>query len=305
MLTALQLKRVTALNRISGRSLSLYLTAGASNSYSSLSHVQNPRLLKQGSNVHAILGYSSVVAQHFGNQGIGSMMVRAYFSSESAKVSTKPTDIVMDLYQKMLKSVDEVRTMPPNADLWSLVENCNNREDIKLLFQMLQRLRIFRLSNLRIHENFNCHLCMTVTKACARANAPDYGMKALWNHNVYGLTPSIASAHYLLLHAKEKNNSSLMVKIMEVMKMNSLPLQPGTADIVFSICYNTNNWALIKKYSKRFLKAGVKLHRTAFDIWMEFAAKRGDAESIWKIEKLRSKAVKKHTLASGISCAKV
>lgn len=52
-------------------------------------------------------------------------------------------EIVADLYQKMLKSVNEVRTMPPNANLWSLVENCTNREDIKLLLQILQRLRVF------------------------------------------------------------------------------------------------------------------------------------------------------------------
>jgi len=43
----------------------------------------------------------------------------------------------------MLKSVEEGRSMPPNANLWSLVGNCTNREDIKLLFQILERLRVF------------------------------------------------------------------------------------------------------------------------------------------------------------------
>lgn len=51
-------------------------------------------------------------------------------------------EVVNELYLKMLKSV-EGRTMPPNALLWSLVENCANREDIKLLFQILQNLRRF------------------------------------------------------------------------------------------------------------------------------------------------------------------
>lgn len=41
------------------------------------------------------------------------------------------------------------------------------------------------------------------------------------------------------------------------------------------ICYDTNEWELISKYSKRFVRAGVKLRKTTFDIWMEFAAKRG------------------------------
>lgn len=31
----------------------------------------------------------------------------------------------------------------------------------------------------------------------------------------------------------------------------------------------------------------------------------GDTESLWKIEKLRSDSMKKHTLATGFSCAKV
>lgn len=44
---------------------------------------------------------------------------------------------------------------------------------------------------------------------------------------------------------------------------------------ICSICYNTDNWQLMSKYSKRFVKAGVKLRQTAFDLWMEFAAKIG------------------------------
>ncbi|XP_064944847.1 uncharacterized protein LOC135596703 isoform X1 [Musa acuminata AAA Group] len=227
----------------------------------------------------------------------------ARLSSVANKESSHPTEAVEELYQKMLKSV-EAQTMPPNAWLWSLISNCLNREDIKLLFQILQKLRIFRLSNLRIHSNFNSHLCMRVSEACTRADALDYGLKALWKHNIYGLTPSIGSAHYLLSYAKEHNDDKLMVKIMRVLEKNSMPLQPRTADIVFSICHNTNKWDLISKYSARFLKAGVKLHQTAFDIWMEFAAKIGDVQSIWKIGKLREKFVKRPTLSNGFSCAK-
>ncbi|CAL9124424.1 unnamed protein product [Musa textilis] len=227
----------------------------------------------------------------------------ARLSSVANKESSHPTEAVDELYQKMLKSV-EAQTMPPNAWLWSLISNCVNREDIKLLFQILQKLRIFRLANLRIHSNFNSHLCLRVSEACTRADSLDYGLKALWKHNIYGLTPSIGSAHYLLSYAKEHNDDKLMVKIMRVLEKNSLPLQPGTADIVFSICHNTNKWDLISKYSARFLKAGVKLHQTAFDIWMEFAAKIGDVQSIWKIGKLRTKFVKRPTLSNGISCAK-
>ncbi|WOL00384.1 hypothetical protein Cni_G09097 [Canna indica] len=246
---------------------------------------------------------SAFKSQQCGCSALYSRTAVAFLSSMTSKDNGEPTEIVEELYKKMLKSV-EARTMPPNALLWSLISNCSNRADIKLLFHILQQLRIFRLSNLRIHSNFNCHLCLRISEACARANAPDYGLKALWKHNMYGLTPSIGSAHYLLSYAKEHNDSKLMVKIMQILERNWLPLQPGTADIVFGICYNTDKWDLISKYSAKFLKAGVKLHRTAFDIWMEFAAKIGDAQSIWKIEKLRAKSVKQTTVSCGFSCAK-
>jgi hypothetical protein len=36
-----------------------------------------------------------------------------------------------------------------------------------------------------------------------------------------------------------------------------------------------DNWELMSKYSKKFVKAGVKLRQTSFDVWMEFAAKTG------------------------------
>jgi archaellum biogenesis protein FlaJ (TadC family) len=50
-------------------------------------------------------------------------------------------------------------------------------------------------------------------------------------------------------------------------------LLPGS--IICSICDNTDEWELINKYAKRFVKAGVKLRETSFDTWMKFAAKRG------------------------------
>lgn len=104
----------------------------------------------------------------------------------------------------MLNCVAEKRTAPPNAWLWSLIAKCSTSEDIKLLFDILQKLRTFvsnylsqcstlglitfillvyiyifyglqRLSNLRIHDGFNSALCREVTKACVRAGAIDFG----------------------------------------------------------------------------------------------------------------------------------
>ncbi|XP_037495644.1 uncharacterized protein LOC105631820 isoform X2 [Jatropha curcas] len=234
-------------------------------------------------------------------QSMCSSTGKAPFSTEAASDESNPTEAVKELYDKILESVNVKRSMAPNAWLWSLLENCKNHEDIKLLFNTLENLRRFRLSNLRIHSNFNCHLCREVTKACTRAGAIDFGKKALWKHNVYGLTPNIGSANHLLSYAMERNDVNFMIEVMKLVKKNNIPLQPSTADIVFSICYNVGNWELISKYSKRFLKAGVQLRKTAFDAWMDFAVKR---ESLWRIEKLRSQSMPQHTLVSGFSCAK-
>ncbi|KAL9363880.1 hypothetical protein Peur_041753 [Populus x canadensis] len=225
------------------------------------------------------------------------------FCTASGGESTA-TEAVKKIYDDIIDSVNVRLTMAPNAWLWSLIENCKTREDIKLLFDALENLRRFRLSNLRIHDNFNCNLCREVTKACARLGAVDFGKKALWNHNMYGLTPSVASANHLLLYAKHHNDVKLMVEVMKLLERNHIPLQPSTADLVSSICYNSDNWELISKYSRKFLKAGVKLRRHAFDLWMDFAAKRGDTESLWKTEKVRSESMKQHTLVSAFSCAK-
>ncbi|XP_031486646.1 uncharacterized protein LOC116255053 [Nymphaea colorata] len=241
--------------------------------------------------------------EQFLDQAFCSTSVKASFSTEAKTVTATPSEAAQELYNKMLKSV-EAGTMPPNAWLRAMFASCVNREDVKLLFGILQKLRIFRLSHLRIHDNFNSQYCMQIAEACARAGAVDLGLKVLWKHNVYGITPTIGSAHYLLLHAKEHNDAKAMVKILQVMKRNSLQFQPTTADIVFSICYNVGDWDLICKFAKKFIKSGIKLHRTAYDIWMDFAAKMGKMELIWEIEELRSKSGKKHTVPTAFACVK-
>ncbi|KAL8227866.1 hypothetical protein R6Q57_015450 [Mikania cordata] len=232
------------------------------------------------------------------------MLSRALFSSEANTIEVGPTEVAKELHDKLLESMMEQRTAPPNNWLWTLVEKCENREDIKLLFNVLENLRKFRLSNLRIFENFNDNLCREVSKACVRVEAIDFGKKTLCKHNVYGLTPTVASANCILLYAKQHNDVKLMVDVIKLLKSNDVPLQPGTADIIFIICYNTGNWELMCKYAKRFVISGLKLRRTSFDTWMAFAAKQGDVDNLWKIEKLRSGLMKTHTIGSGFSCAK-
>ncbi|XLS51773.1 hypothetical protein HN51_012450, partial [Arachis hypogaea] len=142
---------------------------------------------------------------------------------------------VKELYDKMLESVKVKRSMPPNAWLWSMIENCKHQQDIRLLFDILENLHIFRLSNLQIHEDFNSNLCQEVTKACIKAGALDFAKRTLWKHNVYGLSPTVAAANHLLTHAKNHNDTKLLVEVMKLLKKNDLPLQQGTPDIIFRL----------------------------------------------------------------------
>lgn len=52
-------------------------------------------------------------------------------------------EAVKDLHGKILDSVNVKRSMPPNALLWSLIENCRKEDDISFLFDALQNLRRF------------------------------------------------------------------------------------------------------------------------------------------------------------------
>ncbi|MFS8027294.1 hypothetical protein Hanom_Chr16g01497031 [Helianthus anomalus] len=150
------------------------------------------------------------------------MLSKALYSSEANTIQVGPTEAAKELYDKLLKSVLEQRTAPPNNWLWTLIEKCENREDIKLLFNVLENLRKFRLSNLRIFENFNDNLCREVSKACVRAEAIEFGKKTLREHNVYGLTPGVASANSILLYAKQHNDVNLMVDVIKLLKANRI-----------------------------------------------------------------------------------
>lgn len=110
------------------------------------------------------------------------MMSRASFASEASTAERNPTgywlmcwncflrlflklvwwsfalnllnaEAVKELYDKMLDSVVVKRSMPPNAWLWSLLEKCKNHDDIKLLFDILEKLRRF--------VSFCCFLIIT------------------------------------------------------------------------------------------------------------------------------------------------
>lgn len=48
-----------------------------------------------------------------------------------------------ELHDKILESIKAKSSAPPNVWLWALVEKCKSSDDIKLLFVILEKLRIF------------------------------------------------------------------------------------------------------------------------------------------------------------------
>lgn len=64
-----------------------------------------------------------------------------------------------------------------------------------------------------------------------------------------------------------------------------------------SFCYNTNQWETLCKYARKFVKAGVKLRRSSYDIWMEFAARVGKLNRIKNVAMLSY-----HHLVTSIFC---
>ncbi|KAJ4881188.1 Uncharacterized protein Rs2_38243 [Raphanus sativus] len=159
-----------------------------------------PRHASPSPSVLLLKGMDRCTHLHTRSSSFSLLIPRSSFSSEAAKLEGDPSVTVKELHDKILDSVNVKRSMPRNAWLWSLIESCQNQDDINLLFEVLHKLRRF-----------------------------------------------------------------------------------------------VNKWDLLAKYSKKFSKDRVKLRKTTFDVSMDFAAKRGDTESLWKVDKLRSETYNQHT----------
>lgn len=247
--------------------------------------------------------------QHVNCQySVGSRMQRLYLSTEAEipnedPIKEEPTEAVQELYLKIVDSV-KAEAMPPKVWRDSLLKNCENKEDVELAFEVLEKLRKFKTSKLWQCSNWTQQITLAVVSACIRANSPHLGLRTLQRHNIYGLTPCVGAAHSLLLYAKEQKNLSFVKEVLQTMEKNFMKPEPTTADIIFSICNDTEHWLLMSNIAKKFIKAGVKLHPRAYDIWISSAAKLGNTQQVWKIQELRLLFGLQHTIPSAFSCAK-
>lgn len=235
-------------------------------------------------------------------------MQRLYLSTEAeilkeGPIKEEPTEAVQELYLKIIDSV-KAGAMPPKTWRDSLLKNCKNKEDLELAFEVLEKLRKFKTSKLWQSSNWSQQITLAVVSACIRANSPHLGLRTLQRHNVYGLTPCLGAAHSLLLYTKEQKNVSFVKEVLETMEKNFIKPEPTTADIIVSICNDTEHWSLMSNIAKKFIKNGVKLHPRAYDIWISSEANLGNTLKVWKIQELRLLFGLPHTIPSAFSCAK-
>ncbi|GLJ45853.1 hypothetical protein SUGI_0965380 [Cryptomeria japonica] len=277
-------------------SVQTILTSKSAQDYEQLNVVRSFGAFVQGNNT------PGGVCQYAGQYLVNRRMQR-FLSTEVEKPNSNPTEAVQELYQKIIESLDS-KNLPPNTLRDSFLEKCKNTEDVKLVFELLEKLRIFKTAGLCQHANWPKQITRAVASACIRAKAPEIGLKTLWRHNVYGLTPDIGAAHILLLYSREKKNIVLMNKILETVKKNVLKAHPKTADIVLSICNDTKKWSSMIIHAKKFLDDGVKLHPGAYDKLISCAAKFGKTENILRVQELLAASGFMQTVPSTFVCAK-
>eukprot|EP00252_Welwitschia_mirabilis_P013598 TRINITY_DN29919_c0_g1_i1.p1 TRINITY_DN29919_c0_g1~~TRINITY_DN29919_c0_g1_i1.p1 ORF type:complete len:384 (+),score=60.80 TRINITY_DN29919_c0_g1_i1:144-1295(+) len=225
------------------------------------------------------------------------------FSTEAQKPEEKPTEAAKQIFEKIIQSIKS-REYPPNNWRDSLIKSCKNREDVKLAFDALDELRIFRSNQMSILENWKESVSLNLVAACVRSNAPDLGLKTLSRRNMYGITPCISSVHYLLRYAESQKDMRFAKDVLKAMETGWITPQSKTAEIVFRICAQTKQWSMMSYYARKFHAKGVKFNLNTYDTWISLAANIGNTQRVWKIQELRLMSNYKHTIASSFACAK-
>ncbi|KAI5065764.1 hypothetical protein GOP47_0018388 [Adiantum capillus-veneris] len=192
----------------------------------------------------------------------------------------------------------------PLALMRRILEECNSTGEVELAFQTLQKYRIHRSSKGRVKHNFNENISALAVSASLKSKTYELGLKALWKHNVYGLSPNIQTAHMFLSHARQERNMGLMKKTFETMLKNLIIPTTQTAEIMIRICKDNKDINFMFTLADEFLQNEVKLGSSVFDILIATAANFGDVEKVFKAQKWREDAGFDHTTASAFAIAK-
>lgn len=246
------------------------------------------------------------IDRYWPNNALNDCAKFATFSTRAVDQEIKLEDCspeLKDLHEKFTIEVQGKRTVPLSL-LRKILEQCNSSEDVALAFRVLQDYRTYRSSKARVKQNFNENISALAVSASLRNKSYGLGLKALWKHNIYGLSPTLENAHMFLSHAKLEKDADLMMKTFRTMLKNSLTPTTQTADIVIRICKEKGDLNLMFNLAHEFLENGVRLSSPVFDILISTAANFGSVEKIFKAQKWRDEAGLDHTVASVFAVAK-
>lgn len=210
---------------------------------------------------------------------------------------------VQDLHKKITNEMEGKRTVSLSL-LRALLEQCKVPEDLALAFRVLHDYRLYRSSKAHVKRNFSENISALIALASLRTRTYNLGLKVLWKHNIYGLSPCLDAAHLFLSHAKQEKDLDLMQKTFKTMIDNSLTPTTQTADIVIRLCKDKEDFKLMFKLAQDFLENSVRLSSPVFDVLISTAANFGCVEEVFKAQKWREESGLEHTVASVFAVGK-
>lgn len=207
------------------------------------------------------------------------------------------------LWERFTSEVQGKRTVPLVL-VRNILEQSHSSEDVNLAFQTLHDYRVYRSSKARVKQSFNQNISSLAVSASLRSKSYGLGLKALWKHNIFGLSPTIENAHMFLSHARREKDMDLMKKTLRTMVKNLVLPTTQTADIVIRTCKDSGDLKSMFGLMNEFLQNGVVLNSAVFDILIATAANFGSLEKVFEAQKFREDAGLDHTMASAFAIAK-
>lgn len=207
------------------------------------------------------------------------------------------------IYKELSDSIRQKR-MPEASLLPSLVQSCATAADLKLAFDTVDRLRRLKAVQGQQKTNYSKHMAQLMAEACIRSGDPQAALATLMKKNIYGFTPSLDQAHFLLKHALGQKDTKLMLKLLRTMVASEVFPTPVSAELIIRTCKDAGNTDLLFQMAKELRMNGITLKRPLFDMLIATAANVGDVKTVLEVQQWREEQGMEHTTASAFALAK-
>ncbi|KAG0625841.1 hypothetical protein M758_2G083400 [Ceratodon purpureus] len=207
------------------------------------------------------------------------------------------------VYKELNESIRQKR-MPEASLLPSLLQNCGSPADVKLAFDVVDRLRRLKAVQGQQKTNYNKHMAQLMAEACIRSGDAQAALPTLMKRNVYGFTPSLDQAHLLLKHALGQKDTKLMLKVLRTMVASEVFPTPVSAELILRTCKDAGNTELLIQLAKEMRVNGVSLKKPLYDMLIATAANVGDVKAVHEVQEWREEHGMAQTTASAFALAK-